>query len=110
MIESFFGSMQIQLLDRRLDHPSGTGDSDLRIHRSLLQPGPPAQRPDYRSPIDYERHPQRHQYGGVNTPQKPSGEQVRGLKTGPQRKALNQLQGSELFRCRETSHSAPGSV
>ncbi|GFG67801.1 hypothetical protein MKUB_52910 [Mycobacterium kubicae] len=40
MIKSFSDSMQIELLDRTpyREHPRRARDSDLRMHRSLLQP------------------------------------------------------------------------
>jgi transposase InsO family protein len=46
LMESFFGSMQIELLDRRtLDHPERARQRDLRMDRGVLQPDPTPLRP-----------------------------------------------------------------
>ena len=46
MIESFWSTMQRELLDRqRLDHPGRAGLGDLRVDRRLVQPRPPAHQP-----------------------------------------------------------------
>ena len=55
-MESFFGSMQIELLDRRTwATRSELGQRDLRMDRSVLQPHPPPLRLGYLSPVEYER-------------------------------------------------------
>jgi putative transposase len=54
VIESFIGSMQIELLDHRRWTTRGPGDGDLRMDRGVLQPHPQVLPIGYLSHIDYQ--------------------------------------------------------
>ena len=74
VMESFFGSMQIELLDRRTwTTPDRAGQRDLRMDRSVLQPHPAALSPrlSQSKRLRNPSHPCRCR-GMITTP-KPSG-------------------------------------
>jgi hypothetical protein len=50
-IESFWGSMPIELLD----HPDGAGPGDVRVERSAPQPRPPPLKTRLPIPVEADR-------------------------------------------------------
>ena len=55
LMESFFGSMQIELLDRRPGRPEPTSaDRDLRMDRSFYNPARRHSALGYLSPLQFE--------------------------------------------------------
>ena len=54
MIESFWGRMQVELLDRNAGTPDRARQRDLRIPRDLPQPATPALRLGMLTPIEFE--------------------------------------------------------
>lgn len=54
VMESFFGSMQIELPDRRTWPNRATDQRDLRMDGSVLQPDPAPLSAGFLSPDDYE--------------------------------------------------------
>ena len=65
MVESFWGRMQVELLNRQtLEDPDRARDRDPRLHRALPQHPPPPQRPRHAHP-NRIREPTPHQHNAA---------------------------------------------
>lgn len=71
LMESFFGSMQIELLDRRTWPTHQPGQRNLRMDRSVLQPHPATLRPELPQPHRLRSTPHRRPNSGIITTPKP---------------------------------------
>ena len=75
MMESFWSTMQRELLDTRtLGDPGAAGVGDLRVDRGLLQPAPPAHQPRHARPARVRDPSHRRPHRGMITTPTVSGE------------------------------------